>query len=106
MGPASSKPLRDRSMVRMGYIVTIGFFGYIIAVSFIPISASMDKVILGAILGTLGSQFTQVVSYYFGTSKGSADKAEDLAGQVTVPTQPDEKHESTVTVASTMTPKP
>ena len=66
-------------MVRMGYIVTLGFFGYIIAVSFVPISVAMDKVLLGAILGTLGSQFAQVVSYYYGTSKGSADKAEQLA---------------------------
>lgn len=77
--PSREKKCRDNAMVRMGYIVTAAFILYVAAITFLPVSTAMDKVLLGTILGILGGQFAQVVSYYYGTSKGSADKAEQLA---------------------------
>ena len=57
----------------LAYGVTIGFFGLLIFLVRHEVApASRD--LLNIMLGTLGSAWTAVVSYYFGSSAGSRDK--------------------------------
>jgi hypothetical protein len=60
----------------IGWIITLSFFGAIVLITLKPmgLDASMRDV-LNMLLGYLASNFTTVVQYFFGSSKGSADKA-------------------------------
>jgi hypothetical protein len=62
---------RDWSMTSLAWLVIIGFLGAICALLFAIIP---DSQILLVTIGILGGGFTQVLSYYFGSSKGSSDK--------------------------------
>lgn len=61
-------------MYALGAIVTIGFFA--ITIYLIYSGKYNDAVML--IIGALIGAFTTVVGYFFGSSKGSADKTELL----------------------------
>lgn len=57
--------------------VTLGFFGILALMMFHEVPASGRDVLL-AMTGTLGTAWVAVVSYYFGSSAGSADKTAAL----------------------------
>jgi hypothetical protein len=64
----------------LGLIITIGFFGlltYLLRRE--PPAGSRD--ILNIMLGSLGSAWIGVVTYYFGSSAGSARKTELMSAQ-------------------------
>ena len=58
--------------------VTVGFFGILALMMFHEVPASGRDVLL-AMTGTLGTAWVAVVSYYFGSSAGSAEKTAQLA---------------------------
>jgi hypothetical protein len=60
-------------MYILGAFISVGFFTaiYLVIVWAIP-EANKDASML--MLGVLGAKFSDVVSYFFGSSKGSADK--------------------------------
>ena len=62
---------RDWSMTVLSWTVTVGFLGAVAALIFADIP---DSQLLLVTIGMLGGGFTQVLSYYFGSSKGSSDK--------------------------------
>ena len=58
--------------------ITFGFFGLLIFMSVHPIPAE-SRDLLDVMLGSLGSAFIAVCSFYFGSSAGSASKDETIA---------------------------
>ncbi len=76
-GSVSTKQKRSRDRTLIGFIIVIGFIAFCFTLVLYPaVATQMDKVILGAILGTLGNNAVTVVSFYFGSSSGSTDKDE------------------------------
>ena len=69
--------LRDWTPTVLATVITIGFFGLIAALIEMMIPARNEPVVY-ALVGALGAGFNQILSYYFGSSKGSADKTQSL----------------------------
>jgi cation transport ATPase len=70
--------LKDRIPALLAIMVTVGFFGVLSYMLFRPVPpAGHDALLL--MLGGLGSAWTAVVAYYFGSSAGSDRKTELLA---------------------------
>jgi hypothetical protein len=59
----------------LAIIVTVGFFGILLSIMFSTVIKSDAMMVL---LGSLGTAWTAIVSYYFGSSAGSAAKTELL----------------------------
>jgi hypothetical protein len=55
--------------------VTLGFFGILLAIMFSQVIKSDAMMVL---LGSLGTAWTAIIAYYFGSSAGSAAKTELL----------------------------
>jgi len=68
----------DRTVRNLAYFITIGFFSVLGVMMFGVVDATSKDVLL-VMLGTLGSAFTGVIAYYFGTTAGSKAKTELLA---------------------------
>lgn len=77
---ADRKNARDREMVIkdktptiLAYAITGGFFGVLVMMAYtdIPLGA---KEVLYVMIGSLGTAWTGVISYYYGSSSGSAAK--------------------------------
>jgi len=68
-----NRTAKDFYQYGLGAIVVIGFFTllYLLMKSEMPVG-NRDLLFLAA--GTLLSQFTTVVTYFFGSSKGSSEK--------------------------------
>ncbi len=59
--------------------IVLGFFGVIILLLFVDLSDSVQDALL-ILLGVLAGGFGAVVQYFFGSSKGSADKNDMIKG--------------------------
>ena len=70
---------RDSFMYVLGGLITLAIITVIGLLIFEPIPEQNQRV-LDMCLGGLLVQFASVVSYFFGSSKGSADKTEMLKG--------------------------
>ena len=66
-------------MYILGAIIVIAFFAtiYLLAKVEMPLT---NKDLLLIVIGALVAKFGDVVAYFFGSSKGSADKNEMLGG--------------------------
>jgi len=64
-------------MYVLGALIVIGFFASIIVFAKIGVP-EQNKDLLNIILGSLIAAFATVVGYFYGSSKGSADKNEML----------------------------
>jgi len=62
-------------MYALGALVVFGFF-FILYVIFKQVLPSENKEIGLLVIGALVAKFGDVVNYFFGSSKGSADKTE------------------------------
>ena len=69
--------LKDWTPTVLATAITIGFFSLLAALMAITIPARNEPVAY-ALVGALGAGFNQILSYYFGSSKGSADKTQSL----------------------------
>lgn len=70
--------VKDATPMILAYGVTIGFFGVLAAIMFCTIPGS-SRDVLNIMLGSLGTAWTGVIAYYFGSSSGSDRKTELLA---------------------------
>ena len=70
-------------MYLLGALIVIAFFGtiYLLARIEMPIS---NKDLLLMVIGALVAKFSDVVNYFFGSSKGSSDKNELLANSTPI----------------------
>ena len=62
----------------LAFVIAAGFFGAIWLAVRVEVNPSMRDPLL-ILIGSLGAAFGAVVNYYFGSSKGSADKNKLLA---------------------------
>jgi hypothetical protein len=70
--------LNDKTVRNLAYLITLGFFSLIVALMFVSIPAD-SKAILYVLTGSLGTAWTGVTAYYFGSTKGSQAKTDLLA---------------------------
>lgn len=70
--------VRDRIPAILALSITFGFFGLLFLIVFYPLPDASQKV-LDIMIGTLGTAWVGVVTYYFGSSAGSAAKTALLA---------------------------
>ena len=68
----------DKTPRNLAYGVSFGFFSILITMLFFEVPAP-SRDILNVMLGTLGAGFSGVLSFYFGSSAGSAAKTALLA---------------------------
>ena len=68
-----NKNVKDIYQYVLGAVVVIGFFIllYILVSSEIPVS---NRDLLSLVIGALIGSFATVISYFYGSSKGSAEK--------------------------------
>ena len=73
------KENKELYMYILGAIIVIAFFAtiYLLAKVEMPLT---NKDLLLIVIGALVAKFGDVVSYFFGSSKGSSDKNEMLGG--------------------------
>lgn len=70
--------VKDRTPKILAYLVTLGFFSMLVFMLF-KIIPNENRDILNIMLGALGSTFTSIVAYFFGSTKGSEAKSALLA---------------------------
>ncbi len=70
--------VRDATPKMLAIGVTVGFFGLLFYVAAWSVPAT-SKDLLNIMLGSLGTAWVSIVTYYFGSSSGSARKSELLA---------------------------
>lgn len=71
--------VKDMTPMILAYGVTAGFFGVLAVIMFCTVPSS-SRDVLNIMLGSLGTAWTGVIAYYFGSSSGSDRKTELLAG--------------------------
>jgi hypothetical protein len=70
--------VKDKTPMVMAYMITFGFFGLLLILVFYPIP-EQSQTLLNIMIGALGTAWTSVIFYYFGSSSGSDRKTELLA---------------------------
>jgi hypothetical protein len=68
-------------MYVLGAIVVLGILAIIGLLVYVPMPAE-NKDALMLVLGVLAAKFSDVIAYFFGSSKGSADKTQIMADNV------------------------
>ena len=68
---------KELYMYVLGGVIAVGFFGVLIVLLTVELPLP-NKDMLLIMLGILGAKFSDVVSYFYGSSKGSADKTKML----------------------------
>lgn len=71
-------------MYALGALIVIGFF-FILYIMFKKVLPSENKEIALLVIGALVVKFGDVVGYFFGSSKGSADKTQIMNQEKIVP---------------------
>lgn len=71
------KVVKDKTPAIMAAFTLIGFFGILAAMMFIQIPDKSQSP-LEIMLGSLATAFISIISYYFGSSAGSAKKTETI----------------------------
>lgn len=66
--------LNDWGRVLVSVIVTVGFMGILVLVITTKTQGNAPTEVMLVMLGALGAAFGQVVSYWVGSSSGSAQK--------------------------------
>lgn len=74
---------KDLTPKILAYAITAGFFGMLLAMMFNAIPDA-NRDILNIMLGALGSTWASVTAYFFGSTKGSAEKTRLIAAGATV----------------------
>lgn len=77
--------MNDWGRVLVSIIVVAGFIGILILVLTTKLQGTATSEVLLVMLGALAAAFGQVVSYWVGSSAGSAAKDAALASAVTKP---------------------
>src|SRR5262245_46983608 len=72
--------IRDKMPAVLAIGTTIGFFGILIMMTFRVVPPETREAVL-IMLGSLGSAWISVITYYFGSSAGSRAKTDIMAGQ-------------------------
>ena len=72
---------RDWIPRALAILVTVGFFGIIIYMMRFGMPSSGSEALL-LLLGSLGTAWTSVMSFYFGSSSGSQDKTDALTAHL------------------------
>lgn len=70
--------VKDNTPKVLAYAITIGFFAVLATLMFGDIP-EQSKDVLYIMLGTLGTAWSGVISYYYGSTSGSAEKSKLLA---------------------------
>lgn len=70
--------LKDRLPAVLAIAVTVGFFGCLALMMFKELPGAGHDVLM-VMIGSLGTAWSGIISYYFGSSAGSAAKTEILA---------------------------
>ncbi len=65
-------------MYILGGVIAIGFFAVLVVLLTVELPLPNKEMLL-IMLGILGAKFSDVVAYFYGSSKGSADKTEIIA---------------------------
>jgi len=68
---------RDKTPAVGFYIISIGFFGLLSALLFLPVPES-NKAVVFTLVGTLGTAWIGCTSYYYGTTRSSSVKDQML----------------------------
>ncbi len=65
--------LRDRTPAILAYVLTLGLFGFIVLMSLVNIPANSAQA-LNLTLGSIGTAWVAMVTYYYGSSRSSQNK--------------------------------
>ena len=74
------KSAKDLFQYILGALITVGFFVLLLSLVYSTIPLE-NKDLLNLVVGALIGSFSTIVGYFFGSSKGSAEKTELMAKQ-------------------------
>jgi len=69
--------IKDKNLYIIAWLMIAGFFALLAFLLFIPVPADQSGVVF-MLFGALSTSFAAVISYFFGSSAGSAAKSADL----------------------------
>ena len=70
--------VKDKVPLVLALIVTLGFFGILLLVMLGHVEETETQ-IMDIMIGSLGTAWVSIISYYFGSSKGSKEKDAQLS---------------------------
>lgn len=68
---------KDMTPKILAYGVSVGFFGVLGIMIFVPLNGSTETII-NIMVGSLGTAWTGIIAYYFGSSAGSRSKDDTI----------------------------